>query len=505
MGEKDIALHGHEFSKSDRELVVSLSQRLTGSNPSTQPKIESCLANISRRMHATKSKDLKTYLGLLEFSTEELAHFISSVTIHTTSWFREMPHFDRLTQYVNHNHLKPSFLPSKKSIRVLSAGCSTGEEGYSMSLVLEEIKQRDPAFDYQIDGWDIDPVSVAKANQAIYHANAKREIPPQFYKFLMTGTGKAEGFITLDKPLRMRCSYKRRNLLDPKQKTDGLYDVIFCRNVLIYFNAETVQNIVRNLISFLNPNGLICLGHSESIDAKDLGLEALGNATYKKIQSLQTQAVKETRVVQKTTPSAIDLILVGASTGGTEALMQVLRDMPRPCPPVVVVQHIAHAFAKPFAERLAAGAGLTLGIPMQATPLQQNHLYLPWDDAHLGLKKRGSLYYMEINHGPLIHSVRPSVDFLFNSAARGLDTSNIVAVLLTGMGKDGAAGLSTLKTYGARTLVQDEQSSAVFGMPREAIMLGAAEFVGNLSAIRERLLSLYQERPTTQKPQNKVS
>lgn len=180
------------------------------------------------------------------------------------------------------------------------------------------------------------------------------------------------------------------------------------------------------------------------------------------------------------------IIVIGASTGGTEVLIKMLQSMPKPCPPVAVVQHIALSFEKAFAERLAQSAGLTLARPDHGVTLLPNHLYMAWDDYHITVKQRADEYALAIVRTNAVHGVRPSVDILFQSAAK-CQHSPIAAILLTGMGKDGAAGLSDLRNGGAMTFVQDEASSTVFGMPREAILRGAAGFIGNPQQIRQQL------------------
>jgi two-component system chemotaxis response regulator CheB len=180
-----------------------------------------------------------------------------------------------------------------------------------------------------------------------------------------------------------------------------------------------------------------------------------------------------------------ELILLGASTGGTEALAQLLKNWPRESPPVVVVQHIGHNFSEAFAQRLAIVSGLKLGDIRNGEPLETDHIYLSLGDYHIGLQKQKTLIALTVSQSPQVSGHRPSVDFMFRSAA--LFKGRIVAALLTGMGKDGARGLLELKSNGAYCIAQDEESSVVFGMPKEAIRLGASDFVGNIQDIRAKL------------------
>ncbi len=492
----------NHFSEQEKEMIIALSYRLTGSNLVTSSKINSCLVNTQRRMQSTNAATLQEYLTKVESSTDELGHFISALTIHTTSWFREMPHFEGLKRFADSFIASASGNRGKTTFRVLSAGCSTGEEAYSAALVLEELRQAHPNFDYLIEGWDVDPVSLAKAAQAVFSMQYRTEIPPRWQKFLLIGTGKTSGYFTVDKDIRQRCSFRRRSLTTTKQAQEQSYDLIFCRNVLIYFSVDAVNEIIRTMSSLLRPGGHLCLGHSESIEAKNFNLKALGHATYKvavneatvlqivaaenknSAASMQIPAISKIPLQVRRRPG---LIVIGASTGGTEVLIKMLQDMPKPCPPIAVVQHIALAFGKAFAERLAKSAGLTLAKPEHGTQLQPNHLYMAWDDYHIGVKPKNDGYCLEIIRKPYVHGVRPSVDILFQSAAKCRNHTAISAILLTGMGKDGAAGLGELRENGAMTLVQDEKSSTVFGMPREAILRGAAGFIGDPQQIRQQL------------------
>lgn len=480
------------FTEQGRQLIMALTSRLTGASSATRPNLESCLVNIRRRMDAIGATDLATYLAVVDGSPEELAHFISAVTIHTTTWFREKPHYDRLRQLAT--AAAPAFAERgrRAPFRVLSAGCSTGEEAYSMALVLEDVRRQHPLFDYGIEGWDVDLISVGKASHAIYPVAGLAAIGATYHRSLLVGSGPTRNLFTFEKPIRERCTFLRRSLLNPGRAGITEFDVVFCRNVLIYFSLDKVAEIVRNLVGLLKPDGHLCLGHSESIEASSFGLSVLGNATYKK--SVAEVPAKSAGVVApppartKDDPCP-DLILIGASTGGTEVLARLVQDMPKPCPPVMIVQHIALSFAHAFAERLAQVSGLKLAAPIPGAQLAPGHLYMALGDYHIGMKWRAGLCFLSTSNAPPVHSVRPAVDILFHSATGVAKSKTVCAIILTGMGKDGGSGLAALRAAGATTYVQDEASSAVFGMPREAIALGAAEFVGNPDAIKARLFA----------------
>ena len=170
------------------------------------------------------------------------------------------------------------------------------------------------------------------------------------------------------------------------------------------------------------------------------------------------------------------VVVVGASTGGTEAIRVFLEAMPLDCPGIAIVQHMPEKFTASFAQRLDRICGISVKEAENGDPMMQGHALIAPGNRHLLLKRSGAKYYVEIRDGPLVSRHRPSVDVLFRSAAR-YAWKNAVGVILTGMGDDGAKGLLELRQAGATTLAQDEESSVVFGMPNEAIKCGAAEEV----------------------------
>ncbi|MEA3639099.1 MAG: chemotaxis response regulator protein-glutamate methylesterase [Lamprobacter sp.] len=181
-----------------------------------------------------------------------------------------------------------------------------------------------------------------------------------------------------------------------------------------------------------------------------------------------------------------DLLVIGASTGGTEAIREVLEQLPASSPPVLVVQHMPAGFTRSFAERLNRTSPLWVKEAEQGEPLLQGCAYIAPGDQHLKVERRGSQYFAQLDAGPEVNRHRPSVDVLFHSVAQQAG-KRARGALLTGMGKDGAAGLLAMRNSGAFTLAQDEASCIVFGMPREAILRGAASEVAPLEQIADRL------------------
>ncbi len=181
------------------------------------------------------------------------------------------------------------------------------------------------------------------------------------------------------------------------------------------------------------------------------------------------------------------IIVLGASTGGTEAIRHLLKEMPDKMPGIAIVQHMPEGFTLSFANSLDKNSKLEVKEAVNGDKLYPGRVLIAPGNKHLLLKSVGKEYFVEVKEGPLVNRHRPSVDVLFRSAARYAG-HNAIGILLTGMGNDGATGLKELHDAGAHTIAQDESSCVVFGMPKEAIKLGAADKVLPLSEITSHLL-----------------
>ena len=191
------------------------------------------------------------------------------------------------------------------------------------------------------------------------------------------------------------------------------------------------------------------------------------------------------------------LIAVGASTGGTKALAQLLAQLPEHLaqyglleqPIVVVTQHIDSGFAQALADSLNKAGSLQVSLAGNSEPLKPGQVYLAPGDSHLLVDYCEGSYYSRLGDGPPRHKCKPSVDAMFESlAAKPLE--HVVGVLLTGMGKDGASGLLAMRQQGAYCIAQDEASSVIWGMPGEAVRLGAAKDVVAIDQMAEKIISV---------------
>ncbi len=182
------------------------------------------------------------------------------------------------------------------------------------------------------------------------------------------------------------------------------------------------------------------------------------------------------------------VIAMGASTGGTEALKCVLMAMPANSPGIVIVQHMPPRFTTTFAERLNSLCQIEVREAKDGDPVLPGTALIAPGNFHMLITRVGGTYYVEVKNGPLVFHQRPSVDVLFISVARFVG-ANALGVIMTGMGRDGAAGLLEMKKAGAYTVAQDEASCVVFGMPKEAIKLGGADKVVSLLDIPRTLMN----------------
>jgi two-component system, chemotaxis family, protein-glutamate methylesterase/glutaminase len=186
--------------------------------------------------------------------------------------------------------------------------------------------------------------------------------------------------------------------------------------------------------------------------------------------------------------SSEKLIIIGASTGGTEAIKEFLIQMPSDCPGILITQHMPEGFTRSFARRLDTLCKISVNEAVGGERILPGHAYIAPGHSHLLLARSGANYITHLDQGEPVNRHRPSVDVLFSSAA-SCAGKNAVGVILTGMGKDGAAGMLEMKNAGAYNFAQDESSCVVFGMPREAIAMGATHEVGSLNALPGMILA----------------
>jgi two-component system chemotaxis response regulator CheB len=232
-------------------------------------------------------------------------------------------------------------------------------------------------------------------------------------------------------------------------------------------------------------------------------LERKFNDTVKRPQTIVKRPLSESEVPPKLSADVIlankplspgqffkqPLIAIGASTGGTEAIREVLAQMPANSPAIVITQHIPAAFSGPFAKRMDTISAMTVHEAEDGQVILPGHVYIAPGSHHLLVEAVAGKLICRLNDGPAVNRHKPSVDVMFRSVAQVVG-SNAFGVILTGMGDDGAKGLKELQMIKAPTIAQDEKSSVVWGMPGEAVKLNAADFVLTLGDVASKLLKL---------------
>ncbi len=594
-----------KFDQDEVDAIFALAHKLTGTNVNAKDH-SVIVQNIVTRMREVGCFSLEEYLIKINSDKVELSFAISALTVHTTSWWREAQAFRQLELKAEEYAQNPE--KQSTPFRVLSMACSTGEEVYSSAGVLAAVAKKFPGFSYMVEGWDIDPISLKTAREGVYR-DTNVSVVPTIYRELIGNSNPINKEFKVSQDIKSNVRFRAVNAINQPKDTQGGYDVIFCRNMLIYFTTEKISQIVLDLIEKMNGEGVLIVGLSETgavnrpeLKSSSPGVyckrfssqaEKIGESVEEKNQAPKNKTIlivedepdlngvmveelkdrgydcwgvgngaaamreleqnefdlivsdqmmpegmtgldlckkvrakgyrgkfvvisgfADTTLVNELGPAGGDevvmkpcagddlfkicksyiglpnpiltkkpeLVVLGASTGGTEVLTAILANMPSYCPPVLVVQHIKGNFAKDFAERLANTARLKIGEMKNDEILKSGHLYAALGDYHIAVRRTHAGPKLIISDTPPVEGHRPSVDYLFQSVA--VADYNVVAALLTGMGRDGAKGLLAIRSKGNETIAQDELSSTVFGMPKEAIKLGAAFRVLNPQEIR---------------------
>ena len=205
----------------------------------------------------------------------------------------------------------------------------------------------------------------------------------------------------------------------------------------------------------------------------------------------QSSSVTESGTIKKHFKTTHKIVALGSSTGGTEALKEVVKRLPKNAPAIVVSQHLPAAFSDSFAKHVDDVSEMTASIATDGQLILPGHIYIAPGDKHLQVARDGARYVCRLDDGPLVNRHKPSVEAMFQSVAKNVG-SNAIGVMLTGMGADGAAAMKEMRDAGATNIVQDEATSVVWGMPGEAYKRGAAHYVLPLEKIASQILALVE-------------
>lgn len=587
----------------------------------------------------------------------EVTELVSLITTHTTQFFRESGHFDYLF-----NDIFPKLLKeNRQEICIWSAACSSGEECYSIAICYLDFLRaqglaRSKAPKLSVMGSDIDFNVVEQAKKGIYPRQGIERLSATLREtYFDLGSGALKGLVRVKDEVHGMCNFRQMNLIGrdfPKEK----FDIIFLRNVLIYFKPDAIKQIVTSLGNNLNVDGSLILGHSESLTGLGLPFDVVGNSIYqltanrnqrnlsvaavnpvvelsavkskksnektrvfiiddsatiramlKKIfssddsfvvvgeaenptligkplskddidvvtldihmpvqdgigylrsiqgkshppvvmlssvsyedgvdymsclelgavdyvekpsgRSLTSEGERIRRVVKaasvvrrgtdfgtshnpshgnglvpkyKSNPHSKDLIAIGASTGGVDAIRVLLQALPKETPPIVIVQHIPELFSKTFADRMNQICPIKVSEAIHNEVLEPNHAYVAPGGKHMAVVAVSGTLRIALSDDAPVSRHKPSVDFLFDSLVPLAKTYQISAAILTGMGSDGARGMANLRSVGCHTIAQDEETCVVFGMPKVAIELGGIIETVPLQSIAYHILKPFK-------------
>lgn len=252
--------------------------------PHKQSMLEARLRKRLRFLGLSSYEDYRKYLFSQDGMVEELTSMIDVVTTNKTDFFREPRHFDFLIETALPTLVPLTGAGLDRPLRLWSAGCSTGEEPYTIAMFLEEFLWENKRLAYQIMGTDISTQVLEKAVRGIYHRDKVEPVPERFRKkYLLKSRDKNTPQVRIIPAVRAKIKFQRLNFMDEKFNVSERQDVIFCRNVIIYFDRQTQERFLTRLCSCLLPGGYLFMGHSETLSGMPLPLKQLAPAVYIKI------------------------------------------------------------------------------------------------------------------------------------------------------------------------------------------------------------------------------
>ena len=244
-------------------------------------------ARLGKRLKSLEIHSFGAYCDYLfsrEGLAQELIGMIDLITTNKTDFFRESTHFDYLLQIVLPEWVDDQNSISGRKFRVWSAGCSTGEEPYTLAMILNEFAEKLPGFDYQILATDLSTRVLEKAKQGVYDEEKVEPVPKLLQKkYILRSKDRSSGLVRIVPELREKVRFRRLNFMDNDFGIHEPYDIIFCRNVVIYFDRPTQERLLNKFYTHLTKDGFIFMGHSETLNGLDVPLVMVHPTVYKKI------------------------------------------------------------------------------------------------------------------------------------------------------------------------------------------------------------------------------
>jgi chemotaxis protein methyltransferase CheR len=244
--------------------------------------LQSRLQKRLRELNMSNFKEYVEFVFSKEGQDNEVIHMIDVVSTNKTDFFREPVHFEFLTNVFVPESMEEAH--GKGLVKIWSAGSSSGEEAYTIAITMAELKEKYPGLDYSIFGTDISTRILRSAIEAIYKENRLEGVPLNIKKkYFLKSKDRANPTVRVIPELRKKASFARLNFMDATFNVNETFDVIFCRNVLIYFDRETQEKVINKLCLKLRPNGIFFLGHSESITSMNVPLKQIKPTIFRKI------------------------------------------------------------------------------------------------------------------------------------------------------------------------------------------------------------------------------
>lgn len=251
--------------------------------PAKKTMLEARLQKRLKILHIPSFEEYADYVFSQEGRAGEMVHLIDVVTTNKTDFFREPGHFDFMVKTALPNILDARGTASRDPVRIWSAGCSTGEEPYTLAMVLSEFASSRPDFRAAITASDICTQVLQTAMTAIYPEERTDPIPLNLKKkYLMRSREKTKSLVRISPKLRSLVTFKRINFMDDDLGISEKMDIIFCRNVVIYFDKPTQQTLMRKFYKQLRPGGYLFIGHSETLSGLDVNFKAVASTVYRK-------------------------------------------------------------------------------------------------------------------------------------------------------------------------------------------------------------------------------
>ncbi|MEA3289790.1 MAG: CheR family methyltransferase [Campylobacterota bacterium] len=421
-------------------------------------------------------RSFKEFHKLLANDKAMLQNLINTVTTNETYFFRETKHFD---------FLKDVILPNIEynTFRCWSAASSNGAEAYSIAMHIQS--NISTYKNFEVLASDINDHVLKFAKNGIYSIKFSNRIPKKYLQnYCNKGQNEFEGSFKISDKIQDKVKFRHINLMKPIPTDIESFDLIFLRNMIIYFEDRDKKNIVENVLKKLKPGGYLFMGHSESLERITNQVKQISPSIYQKIDLNKSKHIVKKRWHNKTTQK---IIAFGSSMGGLTVIENILPQLKEDCPPILITQHLSRDLLHSIIAKLLKKCVVELKIARDDEQLELGHVYFAPFDKHLKIKKISSgIYKTVLSDEQKIANHKPSIDVLFNSLATDAKM-HAIAFILTGMGNDGVKGIENIKKAGGKTYAQDEESCEIFGMAKLAIDRGYIDMVVKPDQIVEKI------------------